>query len=332
MATSGVVAEATLNVEELLAQAFRRCGKVPSTVSGELMRDARRALQMMLWSMSNKGVNLWCLRKNVFNLVEGNAVFSMTKGTVDVMNVLLRQLTEPAGTPFSAADQRGVQLAAPDFIRNVSGRFTAGGTVSLTVEASGDGVTWTSVTDLNSAVVEADSQFTIDLDNSYNVAWWRLRDTSGTLLPMADLKFRNNFNELPVSKYNRDEYQQLPDKMRRGGRPLQFWFDKQVDPQLWIWPVPDSSAGQQQLVVWEQSLIEDAGALTNELAVPRRWLMAITCMAAVEVCFLIPPVELAPGKLNELTAKANEERAAAEGGESDGSPMNLLPRIGVYTR
>lgn len=332
MATSGVVAQATLQVERQLAIAFAQCGKPISTVSGELLSMARDLAQMELWALSNDGVNLWCMRKNVFRLDAGDSVVAMTRGTVDVINALSRTLTEPAHVSFSAVDYSGVQLTGgAAYIRNVSGVFQAAGDVSLVVECSDDGVAWSAISALNTATVSADASFSIDLDNSELKEWWRLRDVSGLLLAIDSLKFQTVSQEYPVSKFNRDEYQLLPDKSRLGPRPLQFWFDKQNDPpQLWVWPVPQDNS--QQLVVWEQSLIEDIGDLFNELAVPRRWYLAAVAIIAASVASIIPPAELPPGRLQELINKRDYERERAQGGETDGSPSTLLPRISVYTR
>lgn len=331
MSTSGVVAQTTLQVERQIALAFAKCGKPISTVSGELLAMARELAQAELWALSNDGVNLWCMRKNVFRLDAGDAVVPMTQGTVDVINALSRTLTQPAYLTLSDPAWSGVQLTdGPAYIRNVSAVFQAAGDVSLVVECSDDGVTWTPLTQLNTATVEPNAPFSIDLDNSELKVFWRLRDTSGVLLALSGLQFRTIFQEYPVSKFNRDEYQLLPDKTRSGARPLQFWFDKQVNPQLWIWPVPQDDS--QQLVVWEQSLIEDIGDLFNELAVPRRWYLAIICIIAASVASIIPPAELPPGRLQELTNQRDFERERAQGGETDGSPSTFLPRISVYTR
>lgn len=331
MATSGVVAQQQFTFEQLLSLAFSKAGKPISTVSGELLANARALVQMELWALSNDGVNLWCMRKNVFRLDAGDSVVPMAAGTVDVINALSRTLTQPANLVISAAGWSGVQLTdGPDYIRNVSGVFTTAGTVALVIECSDDGVTWTALTQLNSAVVEANAAFSLDLDNSERKTYWRLRDTSGVLLPMTGLKFRTIMQEYPVSKFNRDEYQLLPDKSRLGARPLQFWFDKQNNPQLWVWPVPQDDS--QQLVVWEQSLIEDIGDIFNDLAVPRRWYLAVVCIAAKAVAGIIPPAELPQGRLADLTTEAITERERAQGGETDGSPSTLLPRISVYTR
>src|SRR5690606_12994520 len=83
------------------------------------------------------------------------------------------------------------------------------------------------------------AEFTMDLNNTVEAKFWRVRDWSGSMLPMAELLFRVSNTEIMADKLNRDDYQQLPNKAYTGQRALQFWFDKQINPQLWVWPVPE---------------------------------------------------------------------------------------------
>lgn len=331
MATSGTVGQLNVDAATFIDHAFLMCGKMPATVSGELMLRAREKLHFLLWALANDGVNLWCIKKTVFNLQPNRQVIPMATGTVDVINTLFRTLNAQIGTPYVAGtDRQGVVLAAAQVVRNVSGTFSAAGTATLVVQASVDGVTWESLATLNPVTVEAGSAFAIDIDNSSLAQWWQLKDTSGTLIPVTELAFRTISNEIPCSKLNRDDYQQLPNKTFTGQQALQFWFDKQINSQLWIWPMP-SVAGS-QLVVWEHSLIQDIGSLTNQLAVPMRWYEAIISALAVRVAQIIPPVELPPGKLTELKVQEREDRVRANSGESDGSSYRLAPNIRAYTR
>lgn len=331
MATSGVIGVKRFTFEQMLRLAFAACSKPISTVSGEVLQMARDRVQMMLWALSNNGVNLWCIRKNVFTLKAGQAVLPMAVGTVDVINALWRQLRELPGVASTGADFYRWTMLTPQYVRNISGTFTTAGTAELSVEASQDGgATWQNVTTLLPVDVEAGAAFSIDLDNSLLAADFRIVDGSGTLIPLSGVLFRTVLRELDIYKLNRDDYQDLPNKAELGERPVQFWYDKQINPQVWLWRVPQ--AGGDQVVVWSQSLIEDAGALTDELAVPLPWYLAIVAKCAEEVAFVIPAAELPPGRLAELQAKASVEYRTATNGESDGSSTSMLPNMAVYTR
>lgn len=331
MATSGTVGQLTVEVATILDHAFSMCGKISSTVSGELLKRARERLQFALWSLSNDGVNLWCIKKTVFNMTRYRSVIPMTVGTVDILNAMFRTLVPMTNAvPFASAGIQGMELATPTVVRNVSGDFPNAGLVQLYVEASADNLQWDQVAALNSAAVSAGSSFAIDLDNSTLAKYWRVRDGTGTLIQIDNLRFRSILTEISTSKLNRDDFQQLPQKYYEGQQSLQFWFDKQVNPQLWVWPqVQDDD---HQLIVWEQSLIQDVGAMSNTLAIPQRWYDAVISLAAYRIAMIIPPAELPQGKLQELEGISAMDKRNAAGGESDGSSWRLSPRIRAYTR
>lgn len=330
MATSGTVGQMSVESATFIDHAFLMCGKMSSTVSGELMQRARERFQFLLWALANDGVNLWCMKKTVFNLTANKAVIPMAVGTVDVVNALYRLLNALPGTPTVGAGFQGTVLDSATVVRNVSGAFTAAGTATMSIQYSADGITWADVTTLNAVLVENGSSFAIDLDNSFLARYWRVLDTSGTLIPISGLQFRTVAQEVQMSKENRDDYQQLPNKNSTGQQPLQYWFDKQINPQLWIWPVPQVAG--QQLIVWEHSLIQDVGAFTNTVAVPMRWYEAIISLLAYRLALIIPPVELPQGKLAELKVLSIEDKRRAAQGESDGSSWSITPNVGVYTR
>ena len=162
--------------------------------------------------------------------------------------------------------------------------------------------------------------------------YWRVRDTSGTLPTVGTLTFSTAPYEIPMAKLSNDDYAALPNKtfsVPSGSKSLQFWFDKQISPRLWIWPASQDSTDQ--IVVWSQRQIQDVGALTNTLDVPQRWLESIILLLACRCAVELPAGELPQGRLEYLEAKSAEHLAQAEDGESDGAPIRLSPNIAGYT-
>lgn len=330
MSTSGTIAQTPVSVETMLSYAFSRCGKLSSTVSGDLLSKARLALYFILADLSNDGINLWCMNKSVVNVVPQQASYQLPVGTNDVTNMLYRQLHDYVQLPTLTPDAYAVQLEEPQAINNITGAFTQAGTASLAVEWSPDGLGWELLQQLEPFVTDDASDFVIDLDATKLAAYWRVRDTSGTLMTVSTMSFRTVKQEVTMSLLNRDDYTNLPNKHNSGQQSLQFWFDKQIDPRVWVWPI--SNRPQDQLVIWSALQIQDPGSLTNDLAVPTRWYKAITDKLAAEVALLIPPAELPPGRLEALLAVSAASYPRAAASETDGSSFQLQPRISVYTR
>lgn len=337
MTTSGTVGQTVIDVTTIIEHAYRRCGKLASTISGELQLSARNNLFFLLSDLANRGLSLWCVTKRVLGTLPDNAVYDLPVGTVDVLNALYRTQTTLTGSTLSGAGYQGLDLGsgAEAAVSNVAVRFTAAATPTLVVEGSSDGVTWVQYAAFTPAsAVTAGAWLCCDVDNSAVLQYWRVRDTSGTLPAVTALTFNNDAYEVPMYKLSRDDYVALPNKTfaaSSSSKSLQFWYDKQaVQPRLWVWPVTSGSTGQ--FVVWTQRHIEDVGDLSNSLDVPQRWLESVILTLACRCAVELPAGELPDGRLQYLESKAAEHLAQAEDGESDGAPIRIVPRIGGYTR
>lgn len=330
MATSGTVAQQLITVDTLITHALTRCGKLPSTVGGELLERVREALYFLIADLGNDGINLWCMTKSVVGVVPNHNNYQLPVATNDIPNCLYRTLRSLPGTVNQSVDAQTVDIGYPAPVDNVSGRFTAPGVATLAFEYSLDAVTWVTLMSLDPVEVIAGATFVVDLDNTAEARYWRIRDTSGTMLAMDKVRFRLIDNEVNMAKLNGDDYKNLPNKSTRGQRSLQYWFDKQIDPRIFVWPV--SNQELDQIVYWAASQVQDPGELTNSLAVPTRWYRYIQAALSHMTAFLIPANELPSGRLAELKIDADECKLRASNGESDGSPWQIAPMIGGYTR
>ena len=88
-----------------------------------------------------------------------------------------------------------------------------------------------------------------DLDSSVAARYFRVLATSGTL-GFSQIYLGNMPTEIPLARINRDDYTNLPNKSFQSSRPLQFWFDRQVNqPVMRLWPVPNAQASLNQIVL-----------------------------------------------------------------------------------
>jgi len=337
MATSGTIGQTVTDVTTIIEHAYRRCGKLASTISGELQLSAKNNLFFLLSDLANRGLSLWCVRKHVLGTLANHAVYDLPVGTVDVLNALYRTQTTLTGTPLSGAGYQGLDLGsgAEASVSNVAVQFASAVTTTLVVEGSTDGVTWVQYAAFTPAsVAAAGAWLCCDLDNSASLRYWRVRDTSGTLPTVSTLTFNNAAYEVPMSKLSNDDYVALPNKTfvaSSGSKSLQFWYDKQATaPRMWVWPVTADATGQ--LVVWTQRHIEDVGDLSNTLDIPQRWIESVILTLACRCAVELPAGELPDGRLQYLEEKAAEHLAQAEDGESDGAPIRITPNIGRYNK
>ena len=92
MATSGTVAYRP-NIEELIAEAFERCGIDPQTRTGGHAESARRSLNMLFSEWANRGWNYWTLAYNTVTLVADQAAYTLDAGLVDIGSMVYRKVS-----------------------------------------------------------------------------------------------------------------------------------------------------------------------------------------------------------------------------------------------
>jgi hypothetical protein len=333
LTTSGTVGTTVIDVTTLIEHAFRRCGKMPSTISGEQQTGAMESLFFLLTDLVNDGVSLWCIQKSVIPLVAAQTVYVMPPGTSDVISCNYRtQTAETNGSEIAAAGWRGLSFVSAVIPTNAQITFSIACTPTLVIEYSLDsGVTWIQAAafDRRQTSLAAGDSISADVDNSAAATYWRVRDTSGTLAAVSALTFNYGPSEVPMTQMNRDDYFSLPNKTFQATKSLQYWFDKQIAPQIWLWPVPSAA---DQLAIEYHRQIQDVGSLNNLIEVPQRWyeyvIFGLACRVAVE----LPPGELPADRLPYLESKAEYHLQRAADGESDGAPIRLQPAIRGYTK
>ena len=88
MATSGTVAFRP-NVEEIITEAYERCGLDIQSRTGDQAISARRSLNLLFSEWANRGINYWTVTSNTLNLVEGTSSYNLPAGVFDFLDVVI---------------------------------------------------------------------------------------------------------------------------------------------------------------------------------------------------------------------------------------------------
>ena len=98
MATSGTVAFRP-DVEEIISEAYERCGIDPQTRTGDQAVSARRSLNLLFSEWANRGINYWTVSKNTLTLVEDQTTpYTLPAGTIDIIDAVV---SDSSGTDTS---------------------------------------------------------------------------------------------------------------------------------------------------------------------------------------------------------------------------------------
>lgn len=93
MATSGT-ATFDLNIEEIVEEAFERCGMRVTT--GYQLSSARRSLNLLFLDWANRGLNLWTIEQATYSITQGSPSFALPVTAVNVVSAVIR---DPSVSP-----------------------------------------------------------------------------------------------------------------------------------------------------------------------------------------------------------------------------------------
>jgi hypothetical protein len=329
VAVSGTVSLTTFNTRKVIDHAFRKCRLPPEGVGGEQMTVAQETLYLILSSLANRGIQLWCIEKLILPLYVNEAAVPVGNGIVDLLNTNYRtiQYLTPA-VETVAVDRVTFNLGASEIVTTV-GINWLGASVAFNLQISPDGVVWETVKSVANPNQSVGEWTWVDIDGSLATQYFRIVAPGG-LLDQDEVLVGNTPNEIVMARLNRDSYSNLPNKTFTG-KPLQFWLDRTLnEPVMYIWPVPNESQALGQVVTYVKRYIMDVGTLTEEIEVPQRWFEAIVYLLASKLAEELPQVE--PGYVQVLDQKALRALSEAEMEERDNSPIYFTPNISIYTR
>ena len=86
MATSGTKTF-NLNVDEVIEEAFERCGLEATT--GYDLRSARRCLNIMFSEWSNRGLNLWTIKEKTAPLTASTESYQLDSDIIDIVDAVI---------------------------------------------------------------------------------------------------------------------------------------------------------------------------------------------------------------------------------------------------
>jgi len=356
MSYSGTVGTTVVSTQKFIDQGARMSGKLAEELTVEQVQAAKQSLFFILSNLINQGINYWCISKKVYGLNADQFQYLLPQGGNDVLNALYRRLNRPTpatgGGYFSSGGVTGlafdnnvltsdVQTSPNGYIGINYGQNnpiyagsigilpSTSGSFHILLEWSNDGVTWNTLQDTGVTTWVSGTWLWYDIDPGVTCQYYRMRETGGGTLSVAEFFVGNNSTEITMARLNRDDYTNLPSKNFTANQPFQFWLNRTI-PQatITLWPTPSDPFVQ--MVVWYSRQIMDVGDLYGELEIPQYAFQAIQCMLAHQMSLILPAVPL--DRIQYLEGQADKYFLMMENENRDKSPIFFSPNISVYTR
>ena len=156
------------------------------------------------------------------------------------------------------------------------------------------------------SLVKSDGEYSLDPD----------------VIDILAVVVRRDGTDFSISRVSRDEFLAIPTKTTEG-RPTQFFLDRQITPNLKIWPLPENST---DVIVYDSlTRINDADTAKNTMEVPFRF---YPCLAAGLAYYL--SLKRAPERVQMLKAVYEEEFRRAIDEDRDRASFQISPSLRNY--
>lgn len=335
------------SVDDIILDAFERCGFPGGMISGLQMQSARRSLNFLFSELSSRQINLWTVSQRILGLVTNQISYQMPTGLIDIANMTRRQstrvlggtaYTSAGGTASNAFDGdlttsctqtstngyiyydfgAGVTQAISmvGFIPNVTASYT------LAFKYSTDAVTWTTEYTASAETLTAGQQYWYAMPAPTATRYFGVFETGGGTMDAVEIYLNQITSDIVMSRMSRQEYIALPDKISTG-IPTQFYLDRQITPVLNIWKPSD---GTYQTIYYAAMMqIQDVTNYTQTLNMPYRFMEAISAGLAAKLA-----VKWAPDRAAVLGPMAERSYAIAAAEDSEGVPVRFSPDMTGY--
>jgi len=167
---------------------------------------------------------------------------------------------------------------------------------------------------LNQWTIKQRTQTVTQADGEY--------DLGADVIDVLSVVVRRSNTDFALTRVSRDTFLSIPVKTTQG-RPSQFFLDRQITPNLKVWPVPENST---DVIVYDAlTRMDDADAQVNTLDMPFRF---YPCLAAGLAYYIA--LKRAPNRLQMLKAIYEEEFERAMTEDRDRASFNVVPQFQYF--
>lgn len=326
MAYSGNIGGTTTNALKVVDHAFRRCRLPAQAITAEMQSYALESLRFMLNELANIKTPSWCIQKMILPMYENQPLVTLPQGTVEILNLNYRVLQLLSGTSVTTSTSYTVSFSTQTTVDTVGIKWSAAA-VPVTFQVSTNGTVWTTVGSSSATAAAGEITWT-DISGALPYNYFRI--TATATLSFSAITLGNLPQEIPLGQLNRDSYVNQSNKVFPG-RPSNYYFQRDLpEPVVYLWPAPFSAAEAAQLILWRHRQIMDTENLQQEIEMPDRWQEAIVNGLAARMAAETPAVDAQLIPILEQKAAMSQQRAWD--GDNDGSPIQINPGIGAYTK
>jgi hypothetical protein len=308
MSTSGSTAF-NLDVNDLIEEAFERCGKELRT--GYDFKTARRSLNLLTIEWANRGINLWTVEQGVIPMVTGQAMYPYPADTIDLMDMVIRQNN---GTS-NQIDINISRIAEPTYM-SVPNKLTQGRPIQVYINRQ------SGQENLSGALLSANissTATTIDLTSTSGLT------SSGFIKIDSETISYPNINGNQLINCARGQ-----NGTTAAAHTANATVTVQNLPCINVWPTPNAPGSQYTFVYYRLRRIQDAGSGIYVQDIPFRFIPCMVAGLAYQLSTKLPDVDM--NRIPMLKMDYEEQFRLAAEEDREKAPIRFVPRNMFYAR
>jgi hypothetical protein len=309
MATTTGTTAFNLDVNDLIEEAFERCGQELRT--GYNFRTARRSLNLLTIEWANRGLNFWTVEQGQIPMVTGQAMYPMPTDTINLLDTVIRQNN-------STTNQIDINISSisESTYMSLPNKLAQGRPIQYWFNRQSGQENLTTVTiDQTGGISSTDTTITVsDVSNL---------TTSGFVKIGTETISYPNIVGNQLTNCARGQNGTTAASHANGAV-----LTVQNIPCVNVWPTPNAPGDQYTFVYYRMRRIQDAGTGTSIQDIPFRFIPCMVAGLAVQLSMKLPDVD--PQRIMALKADYEQQWDMASAEDRDTSPLRFVPRNLFY--
>lgn len=308
MTTTGT-AVFNLDMNELIEEAFERCGKELRT--GYDFRTARRSLNILTIEWANRGINLWTVEQGQIPMVTGQAIYPLPNDTIDLLDQVIRQYN---GNSSNQIDINISRIAEPTYM-TIPNKLTQGRPIQVWINRQSGATNATPSTTVSGAITSSATTITVASVAGLPTAGFVKIDNE-------TIGYANIIGNTLTNCYRGQNNTTAASHSNAASVYVQNL------PCINVWPTPNAPGSQYTFVYYRMRRIQDAGGGIREQDIPFRFIPCMVAGLAYYLSTKLPEVD--PARIPMLKADYMEQFQLAADEDRDKAPVRFVPRTLFY--
>jgi hypothetical protein len=307
MATTGT-SSFNLDVNDLIEEAFERCGKELRT--GYDFKTARRSLNLLTIEWANRGINLWTIEQGVIPMATGQAMYPIPVDTIDLMDMVVRTNN---GVQSNQIDINISRISEPTYM-TLPNKLAQGRPIQVWINRQ------SGQENLSGALLSANissTATTIDLTSTSNLA------SSGFIKIDSETISYPNINGNQLINCARGQ-----NGTTAAAHTANATVTVQNLPCINVWPTPNSPGNQYTFVYYRMRRIQDAGSGIYVQDIPFRFIPCMVAGLAYQLSTKLPEVDM--NRIPMLKADYEQQFQLAAEEDREKAAIRFVPRNTFY--